>query len=91
MLLPGVCKYLSWVAGNINNVPNVYGLHTPQVAEKQGVPRQTGGGVPREAGTKYNIKYSDDAQDAKRGVAIDAKTSEGDCARSTCSQSHHML
>ena len=80
------------MAGNINNVPNVYGLHTPQAAKKQGGGTPPDGrGVPREAGTKYNIKYSDDAQDTKQGVATDAKTSEGDCAHSACSQSHHML
>ena len=29
-------------------------------------------GVPNVLGTKYNIKYSDDAQDTKQGVATDA-------------------
>ena len=79
MLLPrvkgccsqGVCKYLSWVTGNINNVSNVYSLHIPQVAEKQGGTQRAWEWVPNVLGTKYNIKCSDDVQDTKQGVAND--------------------
>ena len=70
--------YLSWVTGNINNVSNVYSLHIPQVAEKQGGTQRAWEGVPNVLGTKYNIKYSDDAQDTKQGVANDATASVTD-------------
>ena len=70
--------YLSWEAGNINNVPNVYSLHIPQTAKTQGGTPPDGRGVAREAVTKYNIKYSDDAQDTKQGVANDATASVTD-------------
>lgn len=56
--------YLSWVSGNINNTPNTYRLHLPLTAKAEGGTPPDGEGVPRQTGTKYNIKYSDDALDS---------------------------